>query len=197
MGFPTHMRFCSHCGSSKIVYKNPKGDKRPRHSCESCGAVFYENPKIVAGCIPVWKDSVLMCKRAIEPRYGLWTLPAGFMENGESTLQAAERETSEEACAKVKDSKLFALFNLPQINQVYMMFVSELVALDFSPGEETLECCLYEKQDIPWDSIAFPTITYSLKFFFEDRKSGAFKLHCGDVFREGSSSQLVAHKVLE
>ena len=197
MGSPTHMRFCSHCGSSKIVYKTPKGDNRPRHSCESCGAVFYENPKIVAGCIPVWKDSVLMCKRAIEPRYGLWTLPAGFMENGESTLQAAERETSEEACAKVKDSKLFALFNLPQINQVYMMFVSELVALDFSPGEETLECCLYEKQDIPWDSIAFPTITYSLKFFFEDRKSGVFKLHCGDVFREGSSSQLVAHQVLE
>ena len=137
-----------------------------------------------------------MCKRAIEPRYGLWTLPAGFMENGESTLEAAERETSEEARAEVKHSKLFALFNLPQINQVYMMFISELVSLDFSPGEETLECSLYEEQDVPWDSIAFPTITYSLRFFFEDRKKGTFKFRCGDVFREGSKSKFVAHEVL-
>ena len=190
------MRFCSHCGSSNIVFRTPKGDNRPRYFCDSCGAVFYENPKIVAGCIPVWRDSILMCKRAIEPRYGLWTLPAGFMENGESTLEAAERETSEEACAEVKHSKLFALFNLPQINQVYMMFISELVSLDFSPGEETLECSLYEKQDVPWDSIAFPTITYSLRFFFEDRNNGAFKFHCGDVTREGSKSKFVAHEVL-
>ena len=191
------MRFCSSCGSSNIAYKKPDGDNRKRHICESCGAVFYQNPKIVAGCIPVWNESVLMCRRAIEPRYGLWTLPAGFMENGESTLEAAERETAEEACAKVKESRLYALFNLPQINQVYMMFLSNLVSLDFSPGEETLECRLCEEDDVPWESIAFPTITHSLRFFFDDREKGAFNFHVGDIFRDGTTNKLVTHKVLE
>ena len=136
-----------------------------------------------------------MCKRAIEPRYGLWTLPAGFMENGESTLEASERETSEEACAKVKHSKLFRLYLTPQINQVYMMFISELVSLDFSPGEETLECSLYEAR-CPMGLYCVSDHYLFTEVFFEDRKKGSFKVHCGDVFREGSESKFVAHEVL-
>ncbi len=113
------MRFCSQCGSKNISYSIPSGDNRKRYHCLSCNSVFYENPKIVAGCIPVWEDKILLCKRGIEPRYGLWTLPAGFMENGETTREAAERETLEEAGTLVTRSKLYTLFNLPQINQVY------------------------------------------------------------------------------
>ena len=180
-----------------MVYKTPQGDNRDRHCCAACGVVFYDNPKIVAGCIPIWKERVLMCRRAIEPRYGLWTLPAGFMENGETTLEAAERETREEACTHVVESKLYALFNLPQINQVYMIFLSNLVSPDFSPGEETLDCRLYEQEEIPWRNIAFPTITHSLKFFFDDRSKGSFSLHTGDIIREGSTSRLVVREVLE
>ena len=169
----------------------PLGDNRQRYHCLDCNSVFYENPKIVAGCIPVWKDKILMCKRGIEPRYGLWTLPAGFMENGESTKEAAERETMEEAGTKVKDSRLYALFNLPQINQVYMMFLSNLYEPAFKAGEESLDCKLCLESEIPWDQIAFPTITYSLKLFFKDRSNGRFFLHTADLKREKSSSKLI------
>ena len=185
------MKFCSQCGSKNIEYSVPSGDNRQRYHCLDCNSVFYENPKIVAGCIPVWKDKILMCKRGIEPRYGLWTLPAGFMENGESTKEAAERETMEEAGTKVKDSRLYALFNLPQINQVYMMFLSNLYEPAFKAGEESLDCKLCLESEIPWDQIAFPTITYSLKLFFKDRSNGRFFLHTADLKREKSSSKLI------
>ena len=185
------MKFCSQCGSKNIEYSVPLGDNRQRYHCLDCNSVFYENPKIVAGCIPVWKDKILMCKRGIEPRYGLWTLPAGFMENGESTNEAAERETMEEAGTKVKDSRLYALFNLPQINQVYMMFLSNLYEPAFKAGEESLDCKLCLESEIPWDQIAFPTITYSLKLFFKDRSNGRFFLHTADLKREKSSSKLI------
>ncbi|MEC8148476.1 MAG: NUDIX hydrolase [Pseudomonadota bacterium] len=185
------MKFCSQCGSKNIEYSVPLGDNRQRYHCLDCNSVFYENPKIVAGCIPVWKDKILMCKRGIEPRYGLWTLPAGFMENGESTKEAAERETMEEAGTKVKDSRLYALFNLPQINQVYMMFLSNLYEPAFKAGEESLDCKLCLESEIPWDQIAFPTITYSLKLFFKDRSNGRFFLHTADLKREKSSSKLI------
>ena len=185
------MKFCSQCGSKNIEYSVPLGDNRQRYHCLDCNSVFYENPKIVAGCIPVWKDKILMCKRGIEPRYGLWTLPAGFMENGESTKEAAERETMEEAGTKVKDSRLYALFNLPQINQVYMMFLSNLYEPAFKAGEESLDCKLCLESEIPWDQIAFPTITYSLKLFFKDRSNGRFFLHTADLKREKSSSKRI------
>ena len=190
------MKFCSSCGSAEIVYKTPKGDNRNRHLCRACDSIFYENPKIVAGCIPVWENKVLMCRRAIEPRYGLWTLPAGFMENDETTVEAAERETREEACTNVVGSRLFALFNLPQINQVYMVFLSRLVSPEFAPGEESLDCNLYQQDEVPWNEIAFPTITYSLKFFFEDRTKGDFIFHTGDIVREGSESRFFERPVL-
>ena len=132
----------------------------------------------------------MLCKRGIEPRYGLWTLPAGFMENGETTKEAAERETLEEAGTLVSDSKLYTLFNLPQINQVYMMFLARLNEPVFKAGEESLDCKLCLESEIPWSQIAFPTITYSLELFFKDRTDGKFCMHIGDLIREKSTSKL-------
>lgn len=180
------MKFCSDCGSGDMKWEVPAGDNRPRHICPACDLIFYENPKIVAGCIPEWEDQVLLCKRAIEPRHGYWTLPAGFMENAETTLEAAARETLEEANANVEVTDLYTVLNIPHTNQVYMMFRGNLIDLDFSPGEESLECALYREEDIPWDSLAFPTILHTLKFYFEDRKRGEFALRAGDIVRDGN-----------
>ncbi len=175
------MKFCSDCGSSEINWTVPSDDNRPRHVCGSCDTIFYQNPKIVTGCIPVWEDQILLCKRAIEPRYGYWTLPAGFMENAETTFEAAERETREEANASVANLDLYTVLNIPHTNQVYMMFLSNLVDLDFSPGAESLECKMFREHEIPWRDLAFPTIYHTLKFFFEDRKESNFVLHAGDI----------------
>lgn len=180
------MNYCSQCGASVIV-KVPEADNRPRHVCTSCNTVHYQNPKIVTGCIPVWEDKVLLCKRAIEPRHGYWTLPAGFMELGETSPQAAVRETLEEANARVELDGLYIVMNLPQVDQVYMMFRSKLLDIDFSPGEESLEVQLYKEEDIPWDSLAFATIRHTLRFFFEDQKRQQYTMRAGDIIKEGGS----------
>jgi ADP-ribose pyrophosphatase YjhB (NUDIX family) len=178
------VNFCSKCGSARVEQKTPLGEDRARDVCKECNEIFYQNPKIVAGCIPIWEGKVLLCKRAIEPRYGWWTLPAGYMENGETIAEAAKRETAEEACADVVIEKLFALFSLPEINQVYMIFLSQLTSPDFSPGLESLECELFSETEIPWSEIAFPTITHSLSSYFEDKRNGIFKQHIGDIRRK-------------
>jgi ADP-ribose pyrophosphatase YjhB (NUDIX family) len=176
------MKFCSQCGA-EVEINIPKGDNRPRHVCISCGVIHYQNPKIVVGCIPVWEDKVLLCRRAIEPRYGLWTVPAGFMENGETSQQGAARETQEEACAEVEVESLYTLFNLPHINQVYLLFRSRLLNLDFTAGEESLEVGLFEEAEIPWDEIAFPVVKETLRLYFSDRESGRFPLRGGTIER--------------
>lgn len=179
-----------------MVWRVPDGDNRPRHICDRCGEIFYENPKIVAGCIPVWGEQVLLCKRAIEPRFGWWTLPAGFMENGETTPEAAARETWEEACAMVEVGELFTVFNLPQINQVYMMFRGIMPERAFGPGTESLECRLFHEREIPWSDLAFPTITHTLRHFFEDRARGVYSLHVADIVREGTQAILLPRRQL-
>ena len=176
------MNYCSHCGT-EIEVLIPEGDNRPRHVCPACGTIHYQNPKIVVGCIPVWEERILFCRRAIEPRYGLWTLPAGFMENGETSQQGAARETLEEACARVEVEGLYTLFNLPHIDQIYLMFRSRLLDLDFAPGAESLEVRLFEEHEIPWDEIAFPVIRESLRLFLADRVAGAFPLRSGTIER--------------
>jgi ADP-ribose pyrophosphatase YjhB (NUDIX family) len=176
------MNFCSHCGET-VTLRVPDGDNLPRHVCDACGAVHYQNPKIVVGCIPEWEDRILLCKRAIEPRYGLWTLPAGFMENGETVQQGAARETLEEARAEVVVGPLYTLFNLPHISQVYMLFRARLTSLDFGPGAESLAVELVREADIPWDEIAFPVITESLRLYYRDRAAGRFPLRCGHIER--------------
>jgi ADP-ribose pyrophosphatase YjhB (NUDIX family) len=176
------MKYCSQCGS-QVEITIPTGDNRPRHVCQACGTIHYQNPKVVVGCIPVWEDSVLLCRRAIEPRYGFWTLPAGFMENGETSQQGAARETLEEACARVDVEGLYTLFNLPHISQVYLLFRSRLLDLDFAAGEESLEVGLFEEAAIPWDEIAFPVIRESLRLYFGDREQGIFPLRGGTIER--------------
>jgi ADP-ribose pyrophosphatase YjhB (NUDIX family) len=176
------MKYCSECGAA-VEWKQPDGDNRKRFVCVECSTIHYQNPKIVAGCIPVWQDKVLLCRRAIEPRYGKWTLPAGFMENSETTIEAALRETYEEACANVNVVDLFTILSLPHISQVYMMYRGELVDIDFSPGEESLETRLFEEHEIPWDEMAFPVISVTLELFFKDRQQGDFRIHTGDMIR--------------
>jgi ADP-ribose pyrophosphatase YjhB (NUDIX family) len=176
------MNYCSHCGEA-VTVRVPAGDNLPRHVCDACGAVHYQNPKIVVGCIPEWDDRILLCKRAIEPRLGLWTLPAGFMENGETVQQGAARETLEEARAEVSVGALYALFNLPHINQVYMLFRAQLQNLDFGPGAESLEVELMREEQIPWDDIAFPVISESLRLYYRDRSAGRFRLRSGAIER--------------
>ena len=181
------MKFCNQCGA-EVVGKVPAGDKRLRYVCISCEAIHYQNPKIVAGCIPEHEGKVLLCKRAIEPRYGYWTLPAGFMELEETSLEAALRETLEEANARVTVSELYTVFSLPNVSQVYMMYRSKLLDLDFSAGDESLEVKLFAENEIPWDDIAFTTIKYTLKFYFKDQQSKNFCLHTGDIINYGDGN---------
>ncbi len=178
------MKFCSSCGSSEIEHKIPEGDNRLRHCCTRCDMVFYENPKIVTGCIAQWEDKILMCKRAIEPRTGTWTLPAGFMENHETMQEAAARETFEEATARTSDLELFAIYNLPHISQVYVIFKADVIDGMASAGIESLETEFYDEASIPWSELSFPIITETLKLYFEDRSRGKFGLHTGEITRD-------------
>lgn len=186
------MNFCSQCGQA-VISKIPDDDDRPRFVCESCDTIHYQNPKIVAGCIPVWEDRILLCRRAIEPQLGLWTLPAGFMENNETVQQAAIRETLEEANARVELGELYSIFNLPHVSQVYMMFRSQLQDLDFSPGMESLETRLFTKDEIPWDKLAFKTIEHTLKFYTQEQTGKNFQFHLGDIIRNDKRTILVEH----
>lgn len=177
------MKFCSSCGSSDIEQKIPEGDNRLRHCCPSCDSIFYENPKIIAGCIAQWQGKILMCKRAIQPRLGTWTLPAGFMENHETIQEAAARETFEEATARTSNLELFAIYNLPHISQVYVMFKGDVEDGKAVSGIESLEAEFVDEQDIPWSDLSFPIINETLELYFEDRKREAFRLHNGEMRR--------------
>lgn len=170
------MKFCSNCGAA-VEIKIPEGDSHPRHVCPACNEIHYLNPKIVVGCIAEWHGKVLLCKRAIEPRIGYWTLPAGFMENGESTMSAAGRETLEEANASTTIKQLFAVTSVPHISQVHMFYRATLDNTDFFPGFESQETQLFAEHEIPWDDIAFTTVRLCLEDYFRDKKMGRFDLH--------------------
>ena len=174
------INYCSSCGAG-VSLRIPPGDSLPRHVCDACGAIHYRNPRLVVGALPVWEDKVLLCRRAIEPRRGLWTLPAGFMENGETVAEAALRETREEANANISLGEMFTMISVPHISQVHVVYRATLVDLDFSAGEETLEVRLFGEQDIPWDEIAFRTIALTLRHYFDDRRAGTFRFHPGDL----------------
>lgn len=186
------MNYCSSCGE-KVSIVVPDGDNRPRHVCTSCQTIHYQNPKIVTGCIPEWQDKILLCKRAIEPRYGLWTLPAGFMENSETNIEGAARETAEEANARLEDMQLFCVFSIAHINQVYTMYRGSLIDGEASPGTESLEVALYTEDEIPWKNIAFQVIAETLRLYYEDKKSGSFKTHYGDIIKQQDNSFIVKY----
>ncbi|MAR92073.1 MAG: NUDIX hydrolase [Pseudomonadota bacterium] len=174
------MKYCSECGS-QISFRIPGGDNRERHVCDDCGAIHYINPRIIAGTVPVYEDKVLLCRRAIEPRKGYWTLPAGFMENGETTAQAAARETIEEAMAEVNIQGLYTLFNLPHISQVYLFYRADIIDGRYGVGEESLDAKLFSEAEIPWDELAFPTIHRTLSLYFADRREQQFPVHNEDI----------------
>ncbi|WP_028468004.1 NUDIX hydrolase [Neptunomonas japonica] len=183
------MKYCSECGN-KVSYYTPEGDNRPRHNCHFCQTTHYSNPNIVAGCLPVYqKNKILLCKRAIEPRRGYWTLPAGYMENNESVETAALRETCEEANAEVNIISLYTLTSIVHASQVQMLFLAELPTLEFSSGIESLDVQLFSFDEIPWDQLAFQTIKNALTFYIEDYKAGKFPLH--NVVLEAPLKQLI------
>lgn len=171
----------------------PVGDNRQRYVCEVCGTIHYQNPNVVTGCIAEWGDRILLCKRAIEPRYGTWTLPAGFMENGESSMNGAAREAMEEANAQMRDMKLFSVFSIPHINQVYTMYRGELHQGEASPGDESLEVMLAEEHEVPWAELSFPVVIETLKLYYEDRKSGSFSTHYGEIIKMDRTTIRVEH----
>lgn len=174
------MKFCTSCGN-RVVLQVPTGDDRERHVCTSCELIHYINPRVIVGCVPVHEGRVLLCKRAIEPRMNYWTLPAGFMENGETTLQGAARETWEEAHGRVRDLNLYRVFDVPHISQVYMFYRCELERGEYGVGPESLECGLYEERDIPWGQIAFPVVHETLKAYFADAPGGRFPVEVSTI----------------
>ncbi len=182
---PRIFKHCPDCGAP-VVYRIPDDDNRERAVCTACGTIHYQNPINVVGTLPVWGDGpegqVLLCKRAIEPRYGLWTLPAGFLELGETAVEGAKRETDEEAGAQVEMQDLYCLMNVVSVGQIHLFYRAKLLSPVFNPGPESLEAKLFHEHEVPWDQIAFRTVRQTLQHFFEDRKLGRpYKLHSGDI----------------
>jgi len=174
------MKFCSSCGSANISLRIPEGDNRERFVCPDCSTIHYQNPNIVSGCLPVWEDKILLCRRAIEPAHGLWNIPSGYLENGESVADGARREVWEEAIARVEIDYLITLYNLPKINQIYLQFVGQLVDGKFGVGEESLECQLFAEAEIPWDEMAFTSSTFTIRMHFDNQRRGVKTLHRAD-----------------
>ncbi|GAB4038449.1 MAG: NUDIX hydrolase [Rubrivivax sp.] len=180
MFLPRRIRHCRVCGTP-VDYRVPADDNRERAVCPACGEIHYENPINVVGTVPVWRDQVLLCRRAIEPRRGLWTLPAGFLELGESTADGALRETDEEAGARVELEGLFTVLNVVRVGQVHLFYRARMLGTELAPGPETLEAQLFREDEIPWDQIAFRTVRETLQHFFDDRRRGRFDVHAGDI----------------
>jgi len=189
----THIapRFCNQCGSERIVQRVPDADDHIRDVCDACGHIHYFNPKIVVGALPIWEGKVLLCKRAIEPRYGKWTLPAGFMEEGETLEEGARRETLEEAGAQIQIDGLYTVMSLPDISQVYMLYRAALIDGHFAAGTESLEVALFDETKIPWDELAFRTIAATLKHYFADRVAGAYLVRV-ETLRHPSADKAAA-----
>ena len=182
------MNFCSDCGA-KVELKIPPDDNRERYVCTSCGMIHYQNPNMVVGTIPVWIDGqgepkVLLCKRNIEPRFGFWTVPAGFLENGETTAEGAARETLEESCATAVDLEMYRVLNVPRTNQIHMFFTARLASPEYDITSESSAVALVAFDDIPWSQLAFPTVHHALKDFVNDWPSQQFLPKMGDVGRD-------------
>ena len=182
------MNYCSECGKS-LTYNTPPGDDRSRYLCESCGTIHYQNPRMVVGCIPEIEDKILFCRRAIEPCYGKWTLPAGYLENGESLKEGAKRETREEACARVDIIAPYALMSISHISQVYIIFRAKLLDTGFKPGEESTDVRLFSESEIPWDELAFAVVIETLKRYYKDRSNGSYSVHTGRIYPPSTAFQ--------
>ena len=174
------MKYCSNC-AAPVLRRIPPGDALPRYVCDACGSIHYQNPKLVVGALPEWEGRLLLCRRAIEPRYGYWTLPAGFMENDETAGEAAVRETLEESGARIRLAAPFSMISVPHVNQVHLFYLARLLDLDFTPGAESLEVALFGEARVPWPDIAFRTVSLTLRHWFSDRARGSFGFHAEDI----------------
>ncbi|MDR2215917.1 MAG: NUDIX hydrolase [Nevskiaceae bacterium] len=172
----TPNRFCPHCGAP-TAYEIPPGDNRPRQVCPACQAIHYENPRIVVGCVPEYQGRILICRRVIEPRRGYWTIPAGFMENGETLAQGAARECFEEALARVEIGSMLSIVDIPEARQVHVFFRARLIDGSFGAGPESLESQLVDESGIPWAELAFPSSRHALRGYLADRAAGREELH--------------------
>ena len=177
---PRRIQHCRVCGAA-TQYRIPPDDNRERAICSACGEIHYENPLNVVGTVPVWGDQVLLCRRNIEPRHGMWTLPAGFMELGESTADGALRETIEEAGANVEMQGLFSVLNVVRVGQVHFFYRARMLDTSLNPGPESIEARLFREDEIPWDLLAFRTVRQTLELFFNDRRRGEFSVYVQDV----------------
>lgn len=180
------MKFCSACGQP-VALRIPEGDHLPRFVCTVCHTVHYQNPRIIAGCVPEWQERIVLCRRAIEPRRGYWTLPAGFMENRETIQEAAAREAMEEALARVEVGSMLAVVTVLHAEQVHIMFRARLLDPDIGIGPESLEVGLYDEADIPWRDIAFRSVEFALRRYLEDRRTAREDLHYLTLDRPGAT----------
>jgi ADP-ribose pyrophosphatase YjhB (NUDIX family) len=177
----TPTKYCKNCGTAVVIRVPDDGDTRPRGVCPACSTIHYDNPLIIVGTVPHWDDQVLLCKRNIEPRYGKWTLPAGFLEMHETTAAGAARETDEEAGAQIEMQPLFTVLNVARVGQVHLYYRAKLLSDQFNPGFETTEARLFTEDQIPWDEIAFHSVTETLKHYFADHRSGQYAIHALDI----------------
>ncbi len=177
---PRAQKFCSQC-AHPLTRRIPPDDNRLRDVCDNCGAIHYQNPRNVVGVLPIWRDKVLLCRRAIEPRYDTWTLPAGFMELGETTTQGAMRETQEEAGAQIELGSLYTVIDVPHAEQVHFFYLAKVVSPELYPGPESLEAAFFSVQDIPWEHLSFRTVITTLRHYVADQKSGTFPMRHYDI----------------
>lgn len=178
--FTRRIQHCRRCGAG-TNYRVPPDDNRERATCTACSEIHYENPLNVVGTVPWWGDQVLLCKRNIEPRFGYWTLPAGFMELGETVAEGALRETVEEAGAQVELQALFTVLSVPRVGQVHLFYTARMLSTLLAPGPETIEARLFTEDEVPWDQLAFRTVRQTLEHYFADRKAGQFGVHVSDI----------------
>jgi ADP-ribose/FAD diphosphatase len=190
------MKFCNLC-AAPVEWRIPEGEDRERYVCSKCNVVHYENPRMVVGCIVAHQERVLLCKRAIEPRYGYWTLPAGFLELGESTVEGAVRETFEEAGARVQVTAPYAHFDIPHIGQAYVFYRARMLSPEFSAGTESLDVKLVTLDEIPWDALAFPSVRFALELYAQDMLKGRYRVHHAVILREPNSVSLRDHLSFE
>ena len=177
---PRRIQHCRVCGAP-TTYRTPPDDNRERAICNACGEIHYENPLNVVGTVPIWGEQVLLCRRNIEPRYGYWTLPAGFLELGEGVAQGALRETVEESGANVEMQGLFTMLDVVRVGQVHFYYRARMLDTRLDPGPETIEARLFREDEIPWDELAFRTVRLTLEHYFADRRNGNYALHVGEV----------------
>ena len=184
------MKFCSNCGS-QVVFKAIEGEHLPRFICENCGIIHYKNPLMVVGCVPIWEDKIMLCRRGIEPQFGMWNLPGGFMENNETVEEGAAREMLEETNGRVKILSLHTVFSVTHVNQVHLHFLANMEDLNYSETPESTEIALFTEGSIPWDEIAFASNLFAIKRYFEDRKNGIQKTHLGALLQQEGKWKIV------